>query len=72
MTTVLDRVPVDDITTQAREVRFGLTVLTLLAAMFYGLGWVLGKAWLGVAWAGVAVRTGWRESRVPRPDLGGG
>lgn len=70
MATVLDRVPVDEITIQAREVRFGRTVLTLLAAVFYGVGWVLGKAWLGVAWAGVAVRTGWRESRMVQAPEG--
>lgn len=67
MATVLERVPVDQITAEAREVSFGRTALTVLAAVFYGIGWAFGKVWLGFAWAAVAVRTGWREARVLAP-----
>ena len=68
-TTVLDRVPVDEITAQAREVRFWRTVLTVIAAVLFGLGWVTARvfavAWLAASWSWVAVREGWRASHGP-------
>lgn len=65
MTAVLDRVPVDRITTQARDVHFGRTILTIIAAVFFGLGWVVAKVWLGIVWCAVAVKVGWLEARRP-------
>lgn len=62
--TVLDRVPVDAISAQAREVRPGRTLAALFAAVFFALGWLAGRAFLAVAWCGVAVREGWREGRM--------
>lgn len=71
MTAVLDRVPVDRITTQARDVRFGRTILTIIAAVFFSLGWVVAKVWLAVVWCAVAVKVGWAEARRPaRVDEG--
>lgn len=67
MTTLLDRVPLDQISDQARQVRFGRVLLTLVAAVFYGLGWVAGRVFLAVAWCGVAVRVGWQEGRHGGP-----
>lgn len=72
MTAVLDRVPVEQITEQARQVRFWPTVLRLIAFILFGLGWLTAKgfgfAWLALAWCAVAVRTGWQEGRAgPRP-----
>jgi hypothetical protein len=68
-TTVLDRVPVDEITEQARAVRPGRTVLTVIAACLFGVGWVTARVfavlWLSVMWSGVAVREGWRASHGP-------
>lgn len=67
MTAVLDRVPIDRISAEAREVRFGRTLLTVLAALFFGIGWLVAKAfglvWVVVAWVGVAVKIGWMEAR---------
>ena len=60
---VLERVPVDRISLQAREVHFGRLLLTLFAALFFGIGWVAAKTWLAVAWCGVAVKVGWQEAR---------
>lgn len=64
---VLDRVPVDRISSEARDVHFGRTVLTLLAAVLYGVGWVVAKVfgllWLAVAWSGTAVKVGWQDAR---------
>jgi hypothetical protein len=70
MTTgVLDRVPLEDIGSQAREVKPGRTILTLIAGALFGLGWVTARVfavlWLGVAWSFIAVREGWRASHGP-------
>lgn len=62
-TAFLDRVLVEDISTQARQVEFGRTVLTVLAAIFYAIGWTVGALWLAAAWAGVAVKLGFAEAR---------
>lgn len=67
---VLDRVPVDAITERARSARPGRTVLTVIAAVLFGLGWVtckgLSVAWLAVAWCGSAVAEGWLAARGPQ------
>jgi len=55
--------PLDEITAQAREVRPGRTLLTMIAAVFFAVGWVVAKAWLSVAWCAVAVRLGFRAGR---------
>lgn len=69
MTTLTERIPLDDINVQARQVRPGRAVLTVIAAVLFGLGWVvartLGIVWLAVMWCGVAVREGWRASHGP-------
>ena len=68
-TSVLDRVPVDEITQQAQQVKPGRTALTVVAAVLFGLGWVTARVfsvvWLAVMWCGVAVREGWRASHGP-------
>lgn len=66
---VLDAVPLDRITAEARQVHFGRTVLTLLAAVLFGIGWtvakVFGVVWLTLAWTATAVKVGWVEARKP-------
>lgn len=64
MTSLAERVPVDRISAEAREVRFARTVLVLIAAFFFGVGWLAGKTWLAVAWAATAVKLGWQEARI--------
>lgn len=68
--TVLQRVPVDRISAQARDVHPGRVLLTLLAGLFFGLGWVAFKVcavvWLAFAWCAVATREGWHEARGPK------
>jgi hypothetical protein len=69
--TMLDRVPVQRITTEAREIHFRRTALTLLAGLFWLLGWSVGKAftavWLALAFVAVAVRIGWSDARPTSP-----
>lgn len=65
--TVID-VPVDRITEQARQVRFGHTMLTLVAVLLVGVGKlayrVLAGLWLVLAWCVTAVKLGWQEART--------
>ena len=64
---VLERVPYDRITEQARQVQFTRTVLTVLAGLLYAVGWLAAKAlggiWLAAVWSVTAVRVGWVEAR---------
>jgi hypothetical protein len=70
VTSVLDRVPVSRISAQARQVHAGRALLTLIAGLFFVLGWVTFKVfavlWLAVVWCAVATREGWREAKKPR------
>lgn len=64
---VLDRVPLDRITAEARAISFARTMLTVIAGILFGLGWVVAKTvkgvWFVAAWTFAAVRVGWREAR---------
>jgi uncharacterized membrane protein YedE/YeeE len=68
MTTLLERVPVDRISTEARQVRFSRVLLTVIAGLLFGLGWVVAKAsglaWLCLAWSAVAVKVGFEAGRA--------
>lgn len=63
MATVLSRVPVDEITAEARQSHPGRTLLTVIAAVFYLIGWLAGRTVLAVAWCATAVKVGWQEGR---------
>lgn len=68
-TSVLDRVPLEEIGEQARAAKPGRVALTIIAGALFGLGWVCARvfavAWLAVSWAFIAVREGWRASHGP-------
>jgi hypothetical protein len=70
--TMLDRVPVQRITTEARQVHFRRTALTLLAGLFWLLGFgvakAFGAAWFALAWVAVAIRAGWTDARPTPPQ----
>jgi hypothetical protein len=68
---VLDRVPVDDIAAEAREVQAGRFLLTLVALIPFLLGWLAGKLVNALAFVGLAVKAGWLEARKPTPRDGG-
>lgn len=65
-TSLLDRVPVDEIAAEAERLRPGRLLLTLLVGVFYVIGWLAGKASVGVAFAWAGVKVGWTEARKPR------
>ncbi len=71
---LLSRVPVEQINRKARDIHFWRTVLTLLAGLLFGFGWVVarmfGVLWLAAAWIAVAVKVGWDEGRKRRPARG--
>ena len=58
-----------DITTQAREIHPGRTLLTALAAVLFGLGWIVAQVvmavWFVAVWMFVATREGWRTAKSP-------
>lgn len=79
MATVLGRIPLDEIGGRARRVRFGRTVLTVIAAVLYGagwatakvlrsalfgVGWVAAKVWLMLTWSALVVKLGWTEAQT--------
>jgi len=67
VTTITQRVAVEQITREARQVRFGQVFLAVIAAVFFGIGWLAARLFLGVAWCAVAVRVGWQEGRHGGP-----
>ena len=70
MTALLDRIEVDQITAQAREVRFSVSVLRLVAFLLIMFGRGLGYLWLVPVWCFLAVRAGWRDVHPVKADDG--
>jgi len=82
---VLDRVPVDEITARARQIRLGHVLATVLGAVLVGVAWCAAKllllawalAWGWVKWVIAAFMVGWDaaakstrlESRPSRESL---
>ena len=71
VTAVLDRIPVEKITADAKKVDAGRAVLALIALIPFLIGWIVGKLVLAVAWVGLAVKAGWLEARRPKTSDGG-
>ena len=63
-------VDIGRINAEARDIQPGRVVLTVLAAVLWGIGWTARKtfvvAWLVLAWSWTAVRLGWQEA-APKP-----
>lgn len=62
-TNLLDRVPVDRIQAEARQVHLGMTLLTLLIGIFWAVGWLAGKATLAIGFAYAAAKVGYQDAR---------
>jgi hypothetical protein len=62
-TRILDRVPLDRIEGEARQVHLGRALLTLLVGLFWALGWLAGKATLAIGFAYAAAKVGFTEAR---------
>jgi hypothetical protein len=67
----VDTVVLDRITTQARQIRFSRVLLTVVASLLYGIGWITARAfgvlWLALTWSAVAVKVGWQEGHKSAP-----
>ena len=70
MTSLTERIPLDEITAQARQVRFGESVLRLAAWLLIMFGRLLGYLWLVPVWCFLAVQTGWRDVHPPKVSDG--
>lgn len=66
--TFFDQVMTQRITAEARETHFWRTVLTVIAGLLFGVGWITYKTvaglWFVAAWIGTAVKVGWQEART--------
>ncbi|HEV8652562.1 MAG TPA: hypothetical protein VG276_25055 [Actinomycetes bacterium] len=72
-TRILDRVPLDRVSAEAREVHLGRALLTLLVGVFWLTGWLAGKATLAVGFAWAAAKVGYQDARTTpggRPPRG--
>ena len=80
----LESVPVDQIAEHASQVRAGQVLITVITAVFYGIGWTAGSLWRGIVFCCLAIRYGYRAgahipvaaaqpapARGPRPGPGG-
>jgi hypothetical protein len=63
-TSLSDRLPIERIQAEAREVHFGRTLLTLLVGVFWLLGWLAGKATLALGFVWAAAKVGFKEART--------
>jgi len=66
--TSFDHALTERITIEARQTHFWRTVLTVIAALLFGVGWLsfktLAGIWFVAAWCGAAVKVGWQEART--------
>jgi hypothetical protein len=62
-TSLLDRVPLERIEIEARQVHLGRVLLTVLVGIFWALGWLAGKMTLGIGFAYAAAKVGFQEAR---------
>ena len=56
------------ITVRARQARAGLVLLWLVTGVFYVPGWVAGRVWFCIAWAGYAIADGFTAGAHRSPD----
>lgn len=61
---LLDRVPIDQIETEATQIQPGRALRTLLIGLFYAVGWTAGKVSVGGRLAMAGIRRGWKDARV--------
>lgn len=65
MTTMTERIAVDDITAEMRQVSTGKAILTVIAAVFYAIGYAAGRVVPLLMWCVFAVRKGYRSAHGP-------
>jgi hypothetical protein len=65
MAKVLEAVPLERVRAEAHQIHPGRTLLTLLVGFFWVVGWLAGKAVVGLVFCWAAVKVGYREARDP-------
>lgn len=60
---VLDRVPVDEISERTRQIHAGRLFLSIIAGFFYVIGWAVAMVFTAIVWCAVAVKVGFVEAR---------
>lgn len=68
-TAILEHATYERINEQAAEVRTGHTLLSLIAAFFYLIGWLAGRVLPCLMWCGFAVREGFRAAHGPSKKM---
>ncbi len=66
----LQRVPLEEITREARQVQFAQTLARSAAFLLICLGRFLGWCWLVPVWCFLAVREGWRDVHPVKDEHG--
>lgn len=65
-----ERIDTDRIAAEASRIDIGRGLLTLIAGLFYVLGWTAAMIVIGagatVTWSIAAARIGWRDAHRPR------
>jgi len=62
-TRILDSVPVERITAEARAVNLGRALLTLLLGVFWALGWLVGMVTVAISFAYASAKVGYLDAR---------
>ena len=65
MTTMTERIAVEDITAEMRQVSTGKAILTAIASVFFAVGWAAGRVVPLLLWCCFAVRAGYRSAHGP-------
>jgi hypothetical protein len=65
-------VDVDRISAEAQQIQIGRTLLTLFIGFFWLVGFIAGRAVLGLKTAVAAMKVGWRAGMTPNPRRGVG
>lgn len=64
----IDAEALDQISAHAKEIHFWRTVLTVLAGMLAGVGWIVfhlfAVTWRAATWTYAAVRYGWDQAKA--------
>lgn len=67
-------VDIGRISREASKVQFRRVLLTLIASLLYGFGWVLAKifvvAWRAAVWSLTAVKLGFQDGLKPKARIG--
>lgn len=63
---MLERIDLDRIDAEARQVHLGRVLLTVLGAVFYVIGWVIGAAVTAFVWSYAAAKVGYQDARNPQ------